>query len=365
MTLTTNGAAISPTQARALRYLVSSGVPGMAIDQVTVIDSERGVIASSDELTSENRETDMKRNVERILEAHVGTGNAVVELHLDTVTEAELLTEQRFDPQERALISEENEELSDESSNAASGPVTAASNLPESQNSSDSQNRSSRAETRQRSNFEVSRVTREIRKQPGDIRRLSVAVLVNGAAQTSETGETTIVPRPEPELATIRELVASAVGFDEARGDQITVKSLNFASFGSEGTAVAPGFLDRLELNALARIAMIGLFALALVLFIFRPILKARLASAPAMLDNSLPPPAEAAIGSDTSSGFTTSFDNDSAPDISMAIPEFDFVPMDSPPPDPVARLRELMKSRQEESLKILSSWIEKKEDAL
>lgn len=365
VTLTTNGAAITPTQARALRYLVSSGVPGMSNEQVTVIDSERGVIASSDEMASENRETDMKRNVERILEAHVGSGNAVVELHLDTVTEAEVLTEQRFDPQERALISEENEESTDESSNAAAGPVTAASNLPEGQNNSDSQNRSSRAETRQRSNFEVSRVTREVRKQPGDIRRLSVAVLVNGMAQTSEAGETTIVPRPEAELATIRELVASAVGFDEARGDQITVKSLNFVGFGSEGTAAAPSLVERLELNALARIALIGLFALALVLFIFRPILKARLAGNSATLDSSLPLPASFVPAEPESVGFTTSFDDDSVPDISMAIPEFDFVPIEGPPPDPVARLRELMKSRQEESLKILSSWIEKKEDAL
>ena len=98
---------------------------------VTVIDSERGMVSSGEEFSGEDREADMKSNVERILEAHVGTGNAIVELNLDVVTESELLTEQRFDPQQRALIAQESEESTDQSSNSQKGAVTAASNLPE------------------------------------------------------------------------------------------------------------------------------------------------------------------------------------------------------------------------------------------
>lgn len=360
VTLTTNGTPISQVQGRALRYLVSSGVPGMSADAVTVIDSQRGVVPSGDEMASESRAVEMKRNVERILEPHVGLGNVIVELNLDLVTEAELLTEQRFDPQQRALISQESQESSDQSSNAQNGAVSAASNLPEGQGDQGDQSKSARSETRQRSNFEVSRVTREVRKQPGDIRRLTVAVLVNGTAQKNEAGELVATPRPEAELETIRELVSSAVGFDEARGDQLTVKSLPFAGIDGEGVlATHGGLFDRLELNSLARIALIGLFALILAALILRPMLKGRAGGKAALdlsgrgTDPTLLPPVAQAIAVEVE------------PVTPAVAPEIDFVPLNGPDADPVARLRELMKEKREESVRILSGWIERREDAI
>ena len=103
----------------------------------------------------------------------------------------------------------------------------------------------------------MTRVTREVSRQPGSTRRMTVAVLVNGVPEENAGGEVQMVPRSEGELDVLRELVASAVGFDEARGDQITVKSLPFAGLGQDGTSAAPGWMDRLELNGLARILLI------------------------------------------------------------------------------------------------------------
>ena len=361
VTLTTDGTPVSRTQARALKFLVSSGVPGMAADRVAVIDSERGVISSGEEFAGEDREADMKRNVERILAAHVGAGNAIVELHLDVVNESELMTEQRFDPQERALISQESEETADQSSNSQPGAVTAASNLPERQNDSGDQSRSQRSETRQRSNFEVSRVTREVTRQPGATKRLTVAVLVNGISEAGTSGEARLVPRDEAELQTLRELVASAVGFDEARGDAITVKSLPFASLSEAGTLASQGgLLARLDMNGIIRILLVGFFALALALFLLRPVLRARPTGNPARaaLDGSGAPlalqPAEAGPGN---AGAREA-------QVSHAVPEIDFTPS-SAEADPVGRMKELMKSRKDESLQILSGWIEKREDAV
>ncbi|MBB4628907.1 flagellar basal-body MS-ring/collar protein FliF [Paracoccus denitrificans] len=358
VTLTTDGTPISRNQAKALKFLVSSGVPGMTADRVAVIDSERGVISSGEDFDGEDREAEMKRNVERILAAHVGHGNAIVELHLDVVNESELLTEQRFDPQERALISQESEESADQSSNAQQGAVTAASNLPEGQDSAGDQSRSSRSETRQRSNFEVSKITREVTRQPGATRRLTVAVLVNGVARTEANGEATLVPREETELQAIRELVASAVGFDEGRGDAITVKSLPFASLSQAGTlASAGGFLSRLDLNGLIRIALVGFFALALAAFLLRPLLRSKPAGSPgqAMLDRPERPPALAGARTEGAP----------APAVANVVPEIDFAPAGTDGSDPVGRLKELMKSRKDESLQILSGWIEKREDAV
>ena len=63
---------------------------------------------------------------------------------------------------------------------------------------------------------------------PGAIRRLTVAVLVDGVRSTDANGVVQWTPRPEEELVALRELVASAVGFDEQRGDVITLRSLQF-----------------------------------------------------------------------------------------------------------------------------------------
>ena len=361
VTLTTNGQAISREQAAALKYLVSSGVPGMRPDAVTIIDSQRGILSTSEESTGSDRATAMKRNVERILEPHVGPGNAIVELNLDLVTESEVMTERRFDPDQRALISQVTEETSDQSNSSGSGAVTAASNLPDGNRAQGDTSQSQRSENRQQTNYEVSQVTREISRQPGSTRRLTVAVLVNGVAQTDAQGKTQLVPRSTAELDTLRELVASAVGYDDSRGDQITVKSLPFAALGENGTSASPGLLDRLELNGLARIALIGLFALAVILMVLRPVLRARGAPAagPALLDDSRPAPAPDALTG------TVEAPDTPAPGATLINPE----PVRPgqlalPSADPVARLRGMMRERHDESVKILSGWIDNKENA-
>lgn len=367
VTVTMKSGSLDAKQARSLQYLISSGVPGLDPDKVKVIDSARGVVSTGEETVAADRAAEMKRNVERILEPHVGPGNAIVELNLELVTETEQLSEQKYDPNARALVSQENEETSDQSTNSEQGAVTASSNLPEGTGTQGEQSKTASTETRQRQNFEVSRVTREILRQPGSTRRLTVAVLVNGTSQTASDGTQTIQPRTEVELEALRELVSSAVGFDEARGDVITIKSLPFSAMAIEGThaEAGGGLLSRLALNDLARLALIGLFALAIVFVLMRPILKARAAAA-------LPPPALDESGAGAGElltpipALTGAFDTpaDSSemglPGLSMNIPDFDFAATTYA--DPVARLRELMRERQDESLRLLSGWIDAKE---
>lgn len=78
------------------------------------------------------------------------------------MTQSEQLVERSFDPTQRAMISQETEELSDESSMAGNAAVTAASNLPEQGAQDGEKQQSQRAETRQRANYEVGGVTRQI-----------------------------------------------------------------------------------------------------------------------------------------------------------------------------------------------------------
>lgn len=370
VTITTDGTPIDRAQAKALRFLVSSGVPGLAADRVTVIDAARGIISSTDDTAPSDRAAEMKRNVQQMLESRVGIGNAIVELNVDVVTDSEQMTEQRFDPNERALISQETEETSGQSSNKDQAAVTASSNLPSGQGAQGGQSTSSNNENRQRANYEVSRVTREVVKQPGATRRLSVAVLVNGVMQKDPQGNDIMGPRPDPELATLRELVSSAVGYDDRRGDVITVRSLPFASLSQEGTsATRGGLIGRLDPNGLARLGILGLFMLLTAVVILRPILRARGlagsgAGATPLLDTS---PAGAAALPDLTPAPPPPVmpePENTLPTLSMAVPEYEFVEASPGSGDPVARLRELMRERKQESLQLLSGWIGDKEKA-
>lgn len=362
VTIQTNGVPVSSEQAKSLQFLIASAAPGMVPDNVTVIDTDHGVVSPIEDTDPANRSQDLKKNVERILESHVGPGNAIVELNLDIVTETEQLTEHRVDPDRRALVSQEVEETTDQSDTATTGPVTAASNLPEGQNTDADRNSSSRNATRQRNNFEVSQLTREISREPGAIRRMTVAVLVNGVAQTDADGNTRIIARPEAELATMRELASMAVGLDESRGDQLTIKSLPFAELSQQGTLAEPaGLISLFDLNTLAKIALVGLFLIALSALLLRGASKSRPTPAAlptAELDRSIPEESSLAAEPEMDI-FSPSDDSDDFPMLSMG-DGFDM--SGGGGDDPVSRMKELMSERREESLKLLASWLDKKE---
>ena len=78
-------------------------------------------------------------------------------------------------------------------------------------------------------NYEISRVTKTEVAEGGRIKRLSVAVVVDGVYATAPDGKPTYQPRPQAEIERIAALVRSAVGFDKARGDQVEVVNLRFA----------------------------------------------------------------------------------------------------------------------------------------
>ncbi|WBU56725.1 flagellar basal-body MS-ring/collar protein FliF [Paracoccus sediminicola] len=360
VTVVTDGTPLTPAQADAMRFLISSAVPQLTPSAVSVIDSVRGVIQPPGEQASTDRATRMKENVERILAPHVGSGNAIVEVSVDLVTESEQLTERRFDPTQRAMISQETEELTDESSMAGATAVTAASNLPERMNQEGDQQSSQRAETRQRANYEVGSVTRQVERRPGAIRRLSVAVLVNGVAQEGADGETQIVARSEAELDEMRELVAAAVGFDEDRGDEITVKSMAFIAGTKAGTQVerSHGLLDRLALDSLARLGLVGLFAIMALGLTMRALRGRGAAREPARLDTSSPPSGDGSAAALPDLSPVQNPESSDMPMISMAAADFDFDSPGGSTTEPVERLKSLMKERREETVRLLNGWI-------
>lgn len=350
VTVASRAGALTPAQAQAIRHLVASAVAGLAAEDVSVIDSASGLVplaGQSSAAAGDSRAEELKRAVERLLAARVGPGRALVELSVDLVTERESITERRFDPQGRVMVSSESEERTNSASGAPPG-VTVASNLPEGDAPQKEGSRSQGSETRERVNYEISETAREVLRAPGGVRRLTVAVLVDDLRATDGT----ITPRSESELTDLRELVASAVGFDAARGDVITIKSMPFEPLPGGEPAVGPGLLDRLDLMALIQLAVIAGVLLVLGLFVLRPLLR------PARIP--LSPPAALPPVSGPLPVLTGEIDDGAAMGPMPVVSRSE----GDPPRDPVERLRQLISERQAESVEILRSWMDDREES-
>lgn len=360
VTVTTATGGPGKAQAQALRHLVAAAVPGMRPADVAIIDAAAGLIGEDDapDLAGDARAAEIRGNVERLLAAHVGPGKSVVEVAVDLVTEREAITERRFDPQGRVAISSENEEKSGSSTDPG-GAVTVASNLPDGAAAPGASGQSRNSETRERVNYEVSEVRREVLRNPGSVRKLSVAVLVDGKAVTAADGTTTIEPRSDAELATLRELVASAVGMDISRGDTLVIKSLVFEASAPEGTvaeAGMPGPFAGLDMMTLIQIAVLAVVALILGLFVLRPVLMTNRSPEP-----DLPPVPQLGPPDDFMPMRVLTGEIDEG----GAISELPVVSREGgeAAADPVARLRRLIEERQTESLEILRGWMEQGEE--
>lgn len=364
VTLTTTGGTLSEAQARAIRHLVASAVSGMTPDAVQIIDTVAGLIGGQEDgalsgTDSSERSALIKGNVERLLAARVGPGRSVVEVSVDLVQDRESITERTFDPQGRVAISSESEEKTG-SATEPGGEVTVASNLPEGDAQNGAQGQSQSSETRERVNYEVSETQREILRAPGGIRRMTVAVMVDGVVSVAADGARIWAARPEEELAALRELVASAVGLDEARGDILTLKSLEFqdvpvSDLGVVSAGILPE-LANLDVMTLIQTAVFAVVALVLGLFVIRPILTSGLRPALAPPEPALALPPATAYGSpvlegEVDPGFV--YDGHGGNTGEEGNTE----------DDPATRLRRLIEKRQTESIEILRGWMELEEE--
>jgi flagellar M-ring protein FliF len=372
VSLTPSGGELTNAQAKSVRFLVASAVAGLSPDDVAVIDSNGTLVGAAEEASQGNvgddRADRMREKVERLLEARVGVGNAVVEVSVDTNTESEAIRERRFDPEGRVAISTDTEETSNSSSQAAGGQVTVASNLPDGDAAGGDGSNSQNSQTRERVNYEVSETEREIVRAPGAIKRLTVAVLVNGAQVTGEDGTTSVEPRSEEEISALRELVQSAVGFDEARGDVITIKSMGLQTVEPMGTEVNTSFLNGIALDVMSiiQMAVLALVTLILGLFVVRPIIAGAAQSAqdapPAL------PPADDGAGDGSLPALEGDFGgaSDALPDLNLGGSDggLPSLPMTGGAgDDPADRLRNMIEERQTETVEILKGWLEEKEE--
>lgn len=371
VSVTTTGGSLSPAQARAIRSLVSSAVASLRPEDVAIIDSVTGLVAGEDEEArthaGDNRSEALRERVLRLLEARVGTGNAMVEVNITTGTESETIRERLVDPTSRVAISTESEESSNDATNATGGTVTIASNLPDGDVQNADGSRSTNSQTRERVNYEVSETSRELLRAAGMVTRITVAVLVNGMIESTPEGQARMVPRPDEELLALRDLVASAVGLDESRGDVVTLKSMEFLQPTVLGSEAASSPFSDLALDAmtLIQLAVLATVAMVLGLFVLRPILagsqRAALVQQPAARLTNDPTAPQSDVSalipltgeiSNGDFGFATPSALQDARSESVSDT---FVGTG----EPVERLRALIAERQDETVEILRGWLE------
>ncbi len=372
--VTPNGGGLTPQQAKAIRFLVASAVSGLSPEDVAVIDANGTLIGTVDEAAPASGADDkaqiLRERVERLLEARVGFGNAIVEVSVDTVTETEEIRERKFDPANRVAISTDTEEITSNSNEAGGGDVTVASNLPDGDAAGGDTASSQNTETRERINYEVSETERAITRSAGAIKRVTVAVLVNDAIEQSADGEQVTTPRAEAEMDDLRELVASAVGFDESRGDIITIKSMALQTLVPMGTEVSSSLFDRFELDLMSAIqmAILAIVAIVLGLFVVRPLLSRNPqneAPPAALLPATTEPEPNDALTGEVS-GELDDFPDLQLDDSFSDMPALNFANVSgdgSASDDPVDRLRAMIGERQEETVEILRSWLEESEE--
>ncbi|MGY0714989.1 flagellar basal-body MS-ring/collar protein FliF [Azospirillum argentinense] len=279
-------------QALSIRHLVSAAVPNLKPSAVTVLDASGEVLLTEEDGDTRSsakvdglragHETRISRAIEQMLVARLGQGNVRVQVAVDVETKREVVRSQSFDPNSQVVRSTQTVQEQDRSlDSTGEPPVTAEQNLPQREVRAQAQNNRSSSDSKRQEetvNYEISNIARETVIEPGDIRRVSVAVLVNGTWVTAQDGTRSYEARAPEELQRITELVRSAMGFSEARGDRVTVDNLEFVNLAPELGAREPmaEIVDTLSRNVMTLIQWVILLVLCGLLIVLglRPLIR-------------------------------------------------------------------------------------------
>lgn len=307
---------LDASQIRAIQHLVATAVEGLTPQRVSIVDETGKLLASGVEdnadglmaAASEERnvafENRIKREIEDIIVSVVGPGRARVEvsaeLDFNRITE----TSEEFDPDGQVVRSTQTREESSSSSEQDQG-ITAGNQLP---NGDQGQDAAGTAEasssTEEIVNYEVSKTTKTQVLEAGRIKRMSIAVLVDGIYTPDEQGVLTYAPRSAEELERIAALVQSAAGYEPSRGDVVEVVNLRFADRPDLVLADAGGRglfdFTKNDMMYLIELGVTLLLGLLILLFAVRPLLKRIFREEPVenvpLLESSVPAEGAAAL---------------------------------------------------------------------
>jgi flagellar M-ring protein FliF len=280
---------LDKSQVAAIQNLVAAAVPDLKTSRIAIVD-EKGTLltrveqsgpGSAGSLAEAKLELEErhKRAIETLLERTLGPGKVRAEVAAEIDYDRVITNQETFDPDQQVVRSVQTVTEQSSSADGASQAVSVQTNLPEAraQGSPGGGSNSSTSRTEETTNYEISRTTRTQTREAGIVRRLSVAVLVDGNYTQGQDGNRTYQPRSNEELQSLATLVRSAVGFDAKRGDTVEIVNLQFP--GNETVEpLAEEFsllgLGKADLMRIAETGILGIVALLVLLLVVRPVLN-------------------------------------------------------------------------------------------
>ena len=276
---------MSPEEVQAVVNLVSAAVPSLKAQNISVVDNRGTLLASAGrpgtnggrsalDDTRRAMELQLDQSVEAMLERTFGPehvrAEATIEMDFDRVNE----TQERFDPDKQVVrrvqtVSDANKSTEPQAS------VSVQNNLPNPDSQSGKSNGTSGSHQEENTTYEIDKTVRTLIHETPLIKKLSMAVLVDGVTAMSAEGKPVWRELTNVELDRVAALVKSAVGFDAKRGDHVEVVNMRFSPVEDLGEPVAKGGWldfgkeDRLWLITIGVIALVALFSLG---FVVRPL---------------------------------------------------------------------------------------------
>ncbi|SFI37403.1 flagellar M-ring protein FliF [Bosea sp. OK403] len=293
---------LDAAQVRAVRHLISSAVDGLKPERVSIVDErgrlladgaqgEQGLVGLGIDERQTGIEKRVKTQVEDIVASVVGQGRARVQVSATLDANRIESRSETYDPESKVIRSSQNRTENATTTDGANGAVTVGNELPGAQAGQGAQQNQKDASSKNEEvvNYEISRTTRTEVLEGGRVKRLSVAVLVDGNYTRNGT-EVAYQPRSSEELDRIGQLVRMAMGYDETRGDKVEVVNLRFAE-APQAIVELPeqSLMQQLlsftkeDLIRFAELGVISLLTLIVLMVVVRPLLKQALAPDPSV----------------------------------------------------------------------------------
>ena len=371
----TGGRKLSSDQVRAIRNLVAAATPNLKPTRVAITDQTGALLAGVDDpgaaggaIGSERGDIEerIRHQVKDLVEGVVGPGKVRVNVTADLDKSRVTTQEEKFDPDGQVVRSTATgTDTNKEDKPSGLGGVTASQNIPGAQNTNGSaQQTTASNKSEETTNYEISKSVKTTVVEPGQLKKLSVSVAVDGITPPGTGGKPgQYQARSAEEMQRIEALVRAAVGFDEKRGDQLQVVNVRFER-PADAQGTAAGFsLDKGDMMRIAELAVMVVVTGLLMFFVVRPMLRPGIVVGPggtATL-NGRPMQLSGSAGAD---GITPATAVDAGGQrIAMADNQFDQridiakiegqVKVSS-----VKKVSEFIENHPEESISILRSWL-------
>ncbi|MCC0809102.1 flagellar M-ring protein FliF [Methylobacterium sp. W2] len=289
---------MDPSQVRAIRHLAASAVEGLKPERISIVDERgrlladgaRGPEAETGAGMEEKQvglERRLRSQIEEIVAGIVGTGRSRVQVTAELDRNRVESRSETFDPESKVVRSTQTRSES-ALTGGTEGAVTVGNELPgANQTNPNPTSKDSSKKDEETTNYEISRVTKTVIEEGGRLKRLSVAVLVDGAYVPGADGRPVYQPRPANDIERIATLVRTAIGFDKDRGDQVEVVNLRFAETPAPVEFTEPSLIQSLlapskeDVMRMVELSVLLLLTVIVLLAVVRPLVRRVLTAEP------------------------------------------------------------------------------------